>query len=232
MNDPRLLAYVAAAGAALGAAGSAEATVVYSGVQNKSYSNSNENFTLTKAGGLGGSDFNVAMGAIAGTSNGVNFASAFVQSGGNNGSLSIANSGRFALNFINGNTIAAASWGSNHKLFSYSAGNKSTGGNFNNNKSSGYLGLKFTTQGGDKYYGWMFIDSVHVGDGNSTPSSFRVVDWAYQDAAGVSINAGEGAPSNAVPEPTSCALALIAMGAGGLAVHRRRRQEQQVSEAA
>ena len=36
MNDPRLLAYVAAAGAALGAAGSAEATVVYSGVQNKS----------------------------------------------------------------------------------------------------------------------------------------------------------------------------------------------------
>ena len=98
--------------------------------------------------------------------------------------------------------------------------NNSNIGNFTN---SGYLGLEIKS-GSNKYYGWAQIDNVNV----STPT-FRVVDWAYQDAAGAQINAGEGRPSNAVPEPTSCALALIAMGAGGLAVHRRRRQEQQVS---
>jgi hypothetical protein len=74
-----------------------------------------------------------------------------------------------------------------------------------------YLGLRFTMSS-QEYLGWAQI-AIDPG----TPS-LTLHDYAYNDVAGDSINAGDGA----VPEPSS--LALFAMGAAGVVALRRRRK--------
>jgi hypothetical protein len=74
-----------------------------------------------------------------------------------------------------------------------------------------YLGLRFTMSS-QEYLGWAQI-AIDPG----TPS-LTLHDYAYNDVAGESINAGDGA----VPEPSS--LALFAMGAAGVVALRQRRK--------
>jgi len=50
------------------------------------------------------------------------------------------------------------------------------------------------------------------------------VDWAYESTVGAPIRAG------AIPEPSTLALASLAMGCAGLAALRRRRQLQTSGE--
>ena len=71
-------------------------------------------------------------------------------------------------------------------------------------------------------YGWFKIDSYNAGT-----HTFRVADWGYEQVPNTPIKAGDTVGAAAVPEPTSSALALIAMGAGGLAVYRKRKQEKE-----
>ena len=77
--------------------------------------------------------------------------------------------------------------------------------------TAGYIGFAFqTTTGGPDFYGW-----AQVVINNSTPGSIE--DWAYDNTAGQSIQAGQIAP---VPEPATLAAGLLCLGAGVL---RRRR---------
>ena len=74
-----------------------------------------------------------------------------------------------------------------------------------------YLGLRFTMSA-QEYLGW-----AQIAIDQGTPS-LTLRDYAYNDVAGESINAGDGA----APEPSS--LALFAMGAAGVVALRRRRK--------
>jgi hypothetical protein len=67
------------------------------------------------------------------------------------------------------------------------------------------------------HYGWAQV-SANV---DADSATFTLIDWAYQDVPNAEIKAGEGA---VVPEPS--ALALLALGAAGVAAVRRFRKQR------
>ena len=82
------------------------------------------------------------------------------------------------------------------------------GGNFLNSTEK-YLGVKFTI-GANTNYGWIQVD---VG-GTSVPTNAVIKGYAYNDVDGGAITAGQ------VPEAGS--LALLALGAAGIAALRKK----------
>jgi hypothetical protein len=82
------------------------------------------------------------------------------------------------------------------------------------NSSDNITGFRFLNEAtGLTHYGWM---RMNLGATLTDPRS--IVEWAYEDQAGVGINAGQ---ISSVPEPGT--LGLLAMGAAGLVASRRRR---------
>ncbi|HEX4133616.1 MAG TPA: PEP-CTERM sorting domain-containing protein [Bryobacteraceae bacterium] len=53
-------------------------------------------------------------------------------------------------------------------------------------------------------------------------NSLTAIDWAYQTDGSAILAGDTGIPST--PEPSTAALALLAMGAAGVAALRRRRE--------
>lgn len=91
----------------------------------------------------------------------------------------------------------------------------STGGNFPAFTGQvRYLGVRFNL-GGPDLFGWIAVRL------NADLLSGDVLGFAYEDS-GAAIAAGDTGRNAVVPEPSS--LALMAAGAAGLALLRRRRQ--------
>ena len=89
--------------------------------------------------------------------------------------------------------------------------------------SPGFAGIA-VKNGGQTYYGWLRLE-VFAGSGGYL-DGLEVIDYAYNNVAGQSITAGEGASST--PEPGTAALSVLAAGALGIAALRRRRAELSV----
>ncbi len=82
--------------------------------------------------------------------------------------------------------------------------------------NSGYLGLRFKI-GANNHYAWLRITVAPQSTiAGSQPRAITVHEWAYENVAGVGIEAGAGA----IPEPSS--LGFLALGSLGLAARRRR----------
>lgn len=82
---------------------------------------------------------------------------------------------------------------------------------------------------GDNYFGFRFIGAdagMHYGFGvinfDVINGIVSIVEWAYESLADTAIHVQDIDGAAPVPEPSS--LALLALGAGGLAVLRRRRK--------
>jgi hypothetical protein len=133
-----------------------------------------------------------------------------------NGATAILMNGFFPSALNSGDAIGAASttWGTGGKLADTNS-KLGAGGNWPTGNNPAYLGFSFEDVSSNTYYGWAQI--IASSDGSS--SSFTLLDYAYQSTANTTIDAGDTGAN--VPEPST--LALMGLGAIGLAALRRRR---------
>jgi len=213
MLSNRLAKHFGAAAAAAVVVGSSNAAIVYSGVLNFScavdidgcYINVETGLLSNGPGsGVPGWDVNPYS-----TSGGMNF---FNSTGGGQmrrPGVTTGTAGNLAL----GTVIGAAG--------SY---NTSTGNVYGTTSTTGLLGgwtysseniigFKFVAAAGTTHYGWMRFAMGAAGSAG-TSMTRTVVDFAWENSAGTSIEAGAGA----VPAPGALAL----LGLAGLAGRRRR----------
>jgi MYXO-CTERM domain-containing protein len=198
---------VAAAAVAMGAAAAANAAIVYSGVINfvcavdidGAYINVQTN-TLSNGpgGGVPGWDVNPYS-----SSGGMNF---FNSTGGGQmrtpGQIAGA-AGNLALGTVVGST------GSYNTSTSNVYANATGGWQYS---AENIIGFRFVAAAGTTHYGWMRFAMGAAGS-SGTAMTRTVVDYAWNDVAGGSVEAG------LVPAPGALAL----LGVAGLAGARRRR---------
>jgi MYXO-CTERM domain-containing protein len=204
---------VAAAAVAMGAAAAANAAVVYSGVINfvcavdidGAYINVETN-TLSNGpgGGVPGWDVNPYS-----TSGGMNF---FNSTGGGQmrrAGVTTGTAGNLAVGTVVG---AAGSFNTGTgNVYGTTAATGLLGGW--TYSSENIIGFRFVAAAGTTHYGWMRFAMGAAGSGASGAMTRTVVDYAWNDVAGGSVEAG------LVPAPGALAL----LGVAGLAGARRRR---------
>ncbi len=230
VDEKRLLAYAVAAGAVLAAAGPADASVVYGKVGYQLAYNEGV-YPVNIVDKVGNKIFAIffvnsdALSTVVHPAK-VFHSNAFVMFPGLAAEIGVGAmlsvNGNAASKLTRGDAVGGTSFATGASLFQIFNvnGPNKTYGNFLQG-ADGYLGFSIPAGNGSNNFGWVHLDNFTVAP---NVSSYRVVDWAYQND-GTAILAGEGA--TAVPEPTSSALALIAMGAAGLAIYRKRKQDTQ-----
>jgi hypothetical protein len=223
VDDKRLLAYAAAAGAALAAAAPADASIIHTvPLTNTTVTNVHPvtvtigglNFSFNEMNAGGSYSARLKVGTSAGNI-GANAGKAAFAVGNSSNILNLPyhNPIPFASNnWSNGNPGILLSFGINT--------NNQVNGAFAN-KATGYIGIRIGQ--GNYNYGWIQINPNNV-SGSDVNSGYTIKDWAYETEFNKTILAGDTGTS-AVPEPST--LALLALGAGGLAVMRRRKQTKQ-----
>ncbi len=193
------IAYTVAASAAAGAmASSADAEVIYSGVQDLSVAQ----FTATDldidgdgtgdvllknyvfGGNYQGLTVNYFPGKAAGFTTGLNYTSALAE----------------------GTLIDAAATASGN--FAQSMAYANNPDSQFDNATNAYIGLEFPISG-PNHFGWIRVSI------DNAAGTFVIHDWGYESTPGVGIEAG------ATPEPGT--LGMLAAGAAGLACMRRRK---------
>lgn len=197
-------AYSLAAMAAAVAAHSADAEVIYSGVQDlgiAQFSSLNLDIDLDGFGDLQLKNYVFGAGNYQGAA--VNFFPGKLVGffGGPSGFA-------YVSSLSSGFLIDAASTGPTFfGSMAYGAANPN--GQFNT-ASNAYLGLSFAT-GANLYYSWVRVSI------NNAAGTFTVHDWAYENVSGVGIAAG------VIPAPPT--LGLLAAGAAGLGILRGRQRK-------
>ena len=191
-------AYAAAAGAALALGTSVSASIIYSEVQN---------IILTTAGtaqqsiNINGSVFKLML-----RHDGFTNAASL-------GGPAIHASANYVGNLASGAVISTGiGFLSNAHILHGQIFLAGTQGNF----PTGNTGFAAIKAGSD--LGWI---RLRVDGTSGNPSSVTAIDWAYNDVAGQSIQAGD--TGSAVPEPGTMAMELLAAGAAGILAWRRRR---------
>jgi hypothetical protein len=197
--------YAAAAGAALEFTTGADASIIYSGTKDLQFGVGGGGFLV------GGAQVNVNVRHS--TSSNTGAAAVFLRLGNGGSIIKVPNGRVTAINFASGNPIGAASVGGTGILADqqFSSGHPmgTAVGNFAVGHT-GFVGLELV--GG--HPAWIRVEVE--GDANGYPDGLEVIDWAYNNAGGLS--AGQGVT---VPEPS--ALGLLAMGSAGVLAWRRRR---------
>jgi len=94
----------------------------------------------------------------------------------------------------------------------YRKGNTAVQGQFIRSEE-GFAGFRLN----DNDYGWIRLE--WKGNGSGYPDYLKAFDWAV-NTSGAFIQAGEGA----APEPGTLPMALLALGAAGIAALRKRRR--------
>lgn len=206
-------ALATATGAALAMTTSAEADIIYSGIENvtvtASTKNTARNLSLNiqspKAAGST-LKFNVVLGhgleEITGTGKNPPHTQFF-----SNGYALMQRFGFGAT--IKGDHIPPTNSGA---IVHINGGMGGSGGLFTKSVT-GYAGFVLS----DNEHGWI---RLKWSSSSSTELSLTVIDWAYNNRPGGIITAGEGITS--VPEPSSLSLALLAAGSGGVLALRKR----------
>ena len=229
VDEKRLLAYAVAAGAVLAAAGPADASIVYSGLLNKTVTVNDPGvmLSISTVDGDTGAAFsffntqhlynNPRRTPPGNWSYREGYALAF------NAALNHANPPlAFVASNFPKNSPVRASGGFSVWLFDkekiVGGGGTTNRGNFLT-AAGGYIGFQITAGAASGYTGWIQINNIAADF-----SSYTIKDWGYQND-GTLIPAGDTGATT-VPEPTS--LALIAMGVAGLALYRKRKQDAQV----
>lgn len=221
-NTHKIFSYTAAASSAFVFSASADAAIIYSGIQNITSDSSvdinggGDDFSITVSSATGASSYGYAnLNPVAGFQ--------FIRT-----------NFRDVKKLSSGSTISAgANFFDSQGTFRYvvrdSSGSFFEEGDWQGavapNTTSGFAGFKIDDNGTD-IFGWLRFSIENEGAGNPfTPEGFPIkvtlIDWAYEDT-GAAILAGQ---TSAVPLPGS--LGLFAMGATGLAAFRRRKKTGQ-----
>jgi hypothetical protein len=235
--------YATAAGSSMALATSAEAGIIYSGVQNVNVSIPQDAMaqpphtqgTASFKIDIDGQGHNFT-GLLRRGSAALGGLSAFALLGG--GSLGVLKNGSGQLKRL----VSGAKISGGAGLFSSSFGalrqkrqinqagtQVSSHGTWPKDKT-GFAGVEFT-QGGQEHFGWVRLEwgSAPLNAPGTVPGfpvSLTAIDWAYETDPNVAITAGS------VPEPSTGVLGLLACGSVGVLAWRKRKQQRAANASA